>query len=436
MPSLTRHSSRLPLADVLGRGFWAVCDQGLFAVSNFTLGVALARWLGPTEYGAYAFAYSVFLLLGLVHNALLTEPMLVFGSAKHKDASGRYFRQLMGEHWRFSAVGGCALVAVGGCLWLAGERMLGAAFLAMGAAAPAVLLSWMTRRACIGRMQPERAAYAGALYLALLMAMLWGASSAELLSTPTSILLMGLASLLACQLMVPSLSRGGNDALPVSRRSVRSDHWEYGRWAIASSALSWVSGNVVLLVLPITAGIEATGALRAVMNLVMPVFMFNVALGTLLLPSLVRVRDDRGRFYYRALQAGVFMVGSALLYWVLIGLFADRLILWLYDGQYGGSGRFLRVLGAFPAAAALVTVLGNVLRALEHPRDIVGASIASAAIAFGVCVPATLAWGMWGAVTGILLSYLTTALVLSRAVLLRRRNGGECLAGLACEVPA
>ena len=54
-------------------------DQGLISGSNFVIGVLLARWLLPAQYGAYALAFSVFLLVSFLHQALLTEPQRVFG---------------------------------------------------------------------------------------------------------------------------------------------------------------------------------------------------------------------------------------------------------------------------------------------------------------------------------------------------------------------
>ena len=53
----------------LGCGMWAIIDQGLFALVSVLLNLLLASWLAPAEYGAFAVAYSVFLLLGAVHTA-------------------------------------------------------------------------------------------------------------------------------------------------------------------------------------------------------------------------------------------------------------------------------------------------------------------------------------------------------------------------------
>ena len=38
----------------------AVMDQGLVSGSNFLIGVLLARWLAPEQFGAYALAFSLF----------------------------------------------------------------------------------------------------------------------------------------------------------------------------------------------------------------------------------------------------------------------------------------------------------------------------------------------------------------------------------------
>ena len=67
------------------KGSLAILDQGLFAWAHFLLSILLARWLTPTEYGAFALAYSIFLLFGAFHTALLTEPMMVFGAVSRAE---------------------------------------------------------------------------------------------------------------------------------------------------------------------------------------------------------------------------------------------------------------------------------------------------------------------------------------------------------------
>src|ERR1019366_3825617 len=57
-----------------GKGSLALLDQGLISGSNFLIGILLARWLVPEQYGAFSLAFSVFLLLSYVYHSLLSEP--------------------------------------------------------------------------------------------------------------------------------------------------------------------------------------------------------------------------------------------------------------------------------------------------------------------------------------------------------------------------
>ena len=80
------------------KGGFALIDQALFAGANFLVNILLARWLTPTEYGAFALAYSVFLLLGTFHTAIFTEPMMVFGAGKHAEQFEKYLGILLRGH--------------------------------------------------------------------------------------------------------------------------------------------------------------------------------------------------------------------------------------------------------------------------------------------------------------------------------------------------
>lgn len=95
----------------VGKGTLAITDQGLFASSNFLLNVLLARWLAPAEYGTFALAYSVLLLFLVFHTALLTSPMLVFGSGKYRDRFPEYMGILLRGHFALMVPAAALLAA-------------------------------------------------------------------------------------------------------------------------------------------------------------------------------------------------------------------------------------------------------------------------------------------------------------------------------------
>src|SRR5450755_1484869 len=79
-----------------GWKFWAakgsltVLDQSLIAGSNFGIGIFLARWLSPAQYGSYAMAFAIFLLFSLSYQSLILEPQRIFGPTDYVDCSREY----------------------------------------------------------------------------------------------------------------------------------------------------------------------------------------------------------------------------------------------------------------------------------------------------------------------------------------------------------
>jgi len=53
------------------KGGLGILDQGLYSGANFVLGILLARWFSPEEYGAFSAAYSIFLLFSVAQVALI-----------------------------------------------------------------------------------------------------------------------------------------------------------------------------------------------------------------------------------------------------------------------------------------------------------------------------------------------------------------------------
>ena len=80
------------------KGGASIADEATVSGANFALGVLLGRWLEPVQYGAFALAYSLFLLIGTFHTSVLTEPMLVFGSGRFAARFRRYIGLLTIGH--------------------------------------------------------------------------------------------------------------------------------------------------------------------------------------------------------------------------------------------------------------------------------------------------------------------------------------------------
>src|SRR6185295_13711621 len=255
----------------IGRGAWAIADQGLFALANVLLNVLLARWLTPIEYGAFAVAYSCFLFVGAFHTALLTEPLLIFGPAKYLDQPRSYLRLLLRGHWILTAVGSLLLVIAGLILRFNGVRPLSQALFGLALVTPFLLLMWFGRRAAYVRFQPRLATIASAGYLVLLVAGLIGLAGLDLVSIFSAMLALSVAGAITGFWLLRKIHRAQADTEDsITPSSVMSDHWRYGRWASATSVLMWVPLNLFFVALSVLVNFEASATLKALSNLVLP----------------------------------------------------------------------------------------------------------------------------------------------------------------------
>jgi O-antigen/teichoic acid export membrane protein len=392
VPGLAQVRSRL-----VRQGFWAVADQGLFATSNFLVSVMLARWLAPKDYGAFTVAYTVLLLFGTAHTALLTEPMLVFGAGRFRGRWRPYLGALMKGHWKLTLPAGALLTAGGVAVWTRHDPVLAQALIGFGVAAPFILLPWLLRRACYVRLEPRLAAAAGAVNLAAVTAGLAVLSASAALSVPRALAVMAAASILASAWLLFKLrlapaprSSGG------ITRDVFRQHWEYGRWSMATLALSWVPGNVYYLVLPAHLGLEASAGLKALMNLILPIQHVNTALAVFLVPVFVASRGtpEFVRLVNRALL--VFAAGS-FAYWSLLVALRGPLMNLLYRGRYAWDTQVFLPLGLFLLMTVVVNVIGSALRAMERPDQVFRANVWSTIVALTAGSWAAIQWGVPGA---------------------------------------
>lgn len=388
---------------------WGIADQTLSAAANFIINIALIRWLAPQEYGAFAVTMSWLLLLAGLHNSLLLEPMLVFGSAKYRDAGSGYLGAITRGHWAVSAALGGALMAAGAGVFLFGPPTLSHAFLGVGIAAPGILLLAMARRVHYLKGTPRPAAVGGALYLAAALAGVFALEWFDRLSPLTAYLLMGSVSLLigAGLLRRQGVAlRGRPEQLPVG--GIARDHWQYGRWVIASTIAAWIPGNLYFFVLPAMHGLEAAGILAALMLFLRPVMTVAQPLAMLMVPRLVRLGSTPDATREMIAAVAAFSAGS-IAYWAALALWHEPLAALVLGPEYRAHSHLLVVLGGFAPLLAVAVVLASGLRAGMRPDLEFKAHLFSAVVAITVGLPLVLALGLNGAAIGLPVSMAALA---------------------------
>jgi O-antigen/teichoic acid export membrane protein len=405
------------------KGGLAILDQGVFAGSNFVMSILLARWMAPEQYGSYAVAFAVFLFILNFHQALMMEPMLVFGSSVYRNCLRGYLKALLVIHLGMSVVIVLLMgISAGAAFKLGQTNGLTGALIGVAFAVPSVLLFWLIKRTFYLNLSPAPSAVSAVLYCVLTMGGLALVNKYGLLSPLTALLLMAFGSLVGSAVLLIYLGLrlpSGEDApqlVEIWRR-----HWQYGRWALGANAMMWIPINMFYPLLSRFSSLAQAGELKALMNFAAPMLQTCAALSSLMLPYSARVLAERGSAGVSVVlrRMTLLCVGCAVPYWVVLLLFRGPAFRALY------SGRYAEVVYLLPVVA-LVSLFGSaffgpsiVLRSMESPRLVFAAVTVSSCVAVAVGIPATRALGVTGAVWSMVLS---EALAFAAAVVFLRRK--------------
>lgn len=401
-----------------GKVFLSLADQAMFSGATFVLNILEARWLSPSDYGAFAVAFSVFLFVSGFHNALILEPMSVLGPARYSELPSEY---LDGVLWTHAAVssGALLLMAAAGLVFRAAGLPVSGPLLGLAIGSPAILSFWLFRRICYLKTRPELALAGSLLHALILVLGLLAAHRLGRSSPFSAFLILGLSGLAASLLLRRSIGveskRISWTAIKPAVHSFLSRHWSYARWVLGSAFVFWLSGAVYPPLIAGLLGLEATGVFQAMQNLIRPLQNVLVACGLLFLPWVSRQRAGKGEGCAHRIMVGVMAVhiAAACLYLAALMIGKRWIVPLLYGrGYYDGFLWLLGYLGAASLIGAMIQGLHIWLKAFERPEAVFWSQTAGAAATLTVGLLLVWRLKLCGAASGLVLSAAVMALVL------------------------
>lgn len=403
--------------------FWALVDQGCFAGVTFCLNVMLGRWLPADRYGAFTFAFNVFLLLATIHNGLMIEPMLVFGPAKYRKHLPEYLGWIFASHWVVTGIIALVMLGVGLIAGMLHAPDRAHALYLMALAGPFMLLITLQRRACYVELNPRRAGTAGMIYLAVMLIVLVALQHTNHLELGTVLPVLAVASgLVGFALFKTENARFPHrEELPLVRR-MTMDHLRYGQWAAPTGVVGFIPAYLYFLLLSNT---EA-GALRAMTNFVMPLVTANAALYVLLLPRLVPLQGTPA--FGRTVRRWLFLLGCLpLIAWLGLGLFNLELVRWVYGDkpEYLKEAHLLWWIALQPSLTGACGVMMASLQAMNRPERVFAASLATALTSLSGGWLMTHFLGLDGAVISIVVNLTLQFVILAMLLRKAHRSSGS-----------
>jgi O-antigen/teichoic acid export membrane protein len=414
------------------KGGLAVVDYGLMSGSNFLLGILLARWLSPREYGAYALSFSFFILAGFLYQSLLLEPLSVFSGTLFRDNIRGYLKITLWIHWALSFVMCLALAVSAVVTYFVGHSpVLAIALAGMTIATPFILAHGLARRSFYLKLMPGPAAFGSVFYCVLVTGGVFLFFRLGHLSSFSAFLLMGFAALVTSVVMVFQLNAALEPATGrPSLRATSKKHWEYGRWALGTCVVGWIPNYFYIPLVSSFSGMAAAGELRALMNLAAPVLQTYAALSMLFLPYAARVQNQNGRKAAASLNrrlAFLFVAGSVA-YWAVLIPLKQPLFHFLYNGKYMESAYLIPLFALETTIWSASLGPAILLRAMESPRSLFIANAAASVVAVLAGIPATRYFGLKGVICSMIAAnflYVVVAFVLFGRKLATREAGAN-----------
>lgn len=391
----------------------ATVDQALFAGSNFLTNVLLARWMEPDEYGAYVVAYTWFLLLLNFYDALLIEPMSLYGAGKYKDKLNGYLGMMYMGHLGITGVI-ALLLAIGAVgAFIFDSELMGMALLGTAIAAPLILLRWLCRQPFYIIGEPQKSVYGGIIYGVTLVSGIGMLQLLDSLTAFSGVIALGIASFIASMAVTvwfikPTFKTGDPD---LTRQKIVADHWAYGLWSTSTRMLSWLAGNFGVLFIPLVVGLEGTAALKATLNLTMPLFMVNAAIISLLVPNFVRAfeRDGKAGLDRRVRLISMIATGFTVTYALGVILLGEWAIDLIYDGKYNDFAQldFIIAIALLPVVTTVSQIFNAAMRAMNEVRYVFFMRIYPTILVVVLDIYMVSAWG----VIGVPVESVLTALI-------------------------
>ncbi|MGK3207651.1 hypothetical protein [Amycolatopsis sp. MEPSY49] len=141
------------LKAMAGRLSWGLGDQAVSSLTNFAIGVFVARELGVTAFGLFSLAWVTYGVLINVSRGLATDPLMVRFS--HVDVD--VWRPAVARASATALVVGLLAGAVSVVFGIAAGGTFGSAFVALGIILPALLLQDSWRFAFFAAGEPRKA---------------------------------------------------------------------------------------------------------------------------------------------------------------------------------------------------------------------------------------------------------------------------------------
>ncbi|MEU6393223.1 hypothetical protein [Streptomyces sp. NPDC046939] len=380
----TERPGRSARRAVAGRLSWGLADQAASSISNFAVGIYVARSLGLTAFGVFSLAWVTYGVVLNVSRGVATDPLMVRFSGVTQDAWRAATARATGTALGVGAVLGTVSLVVG---LVVGGRV-GPAFACLGVVLPGLLLQDAWRFAFFAAGAGRKAfvndlVWGVALVPALLLAARQGSVGAFVLAWGGSAAVAALYGWFQSGIR-PRASRA---------RAWLREHRDLGYRYLVENVTNSGASQVRAYGLGAIVGVSAVGVVRGAELLLGPFMAVLMGLSLVTVAEAARVlRRAPHRLGAFCLLLGGGQAVAALLWGGLLLLMPDRLGELVLGDVWSSASQLIVPVTLGVAGAGLGTGAAAGLRALGAARRSLRSQLCASAF--------YVAGGLGGAVAG------------------------------------
>jgi hypothetical protein len=380
----------------------ATADQSISSLSNFAVGIAIARVAGIAAFGAYSLVYAIWLLVAALHRSLITDPMAIENDLNSPGARRHVQEGLAAELSLGLGTGAAFALAGAVCLGI-GQRKFGVCFFGLAPWLPCLLAQDYWRWVGFMKSQPQQALINDFVFDLIQVAAFVGLLMLGVRSSILAVEAWGIGSLGGAAFGLwqfrarPSLRTG------LGRMRLR---WDLSKWLVNQNVTTTANSQSTLYLTGAFLGSVGVGGLRAATSLVSgPSLVLFQAGGSIGLPEASKALKERGWLGLRRVQrfvtlAGVASVGTIA---VVVFLFGRRLMSLLYGPsfiQFAGIADIVAISFAV-GSVALGPMLA--LKATRNTRHLFHVALTALVISIVAVVILDPLFGLKGAAVATLI---------------------------------
>ena len=386
-------------------------DQGLSSLSNFAVGVVIARVVGASGLGGFAVAYAGWLILAALDRSLITDPMAIGGDVRTKRIRGPVKHGFAAE-LLMGIGGGVILAAIGSTLCLLNAAAFGIAMLALAPWLPALAVQDYWRWIGFLTRHPGKSLANDMVFNCAMAVALGIVFVADIHSIAAVVGAWGLGATAGA---IYGLTQYGVRPTLSGGLAMLRHRWSFSKWLAANSLLTSAGNQAYVVIEGLFLGAAGLGGLNAASALVWgPVGVLIQAGGSVGLPEAGRAYADKGWAGLRRVANIVTLAG-----FLCVGLWVAVIVGWgklLLSAVYGPSFAHLQVTAIICALGLCFSplLLGPVLvlKITRNTRPLFQVQVLVSCVALGSVAVLSALYGVNGAAGALIVTGVANVILL------------------------